>query len=760
MPTIFQNNLNLSISNQENQENRRKINEFLNHHQDLKEPIEELRKAIIAAVCVKESTLEKEAPKPQTKSSEEKAVNKSLIKISSEIRNDEIKISQKSGTLESKDLRWSDSQIKTEDSKISNSQDFANFAIAELLGLTCEYIFQEPEKPREEEKKKVVTKYFYSDEFQNLAKFFPKEVKRELQKVISAMEDYRAKLEHEDPYKNIFVPKITKVGIPKKDTFREIEEISETISSHLAERLGFCYLHLGHLFSDESPEALKEKAFIALSDAASSENPNAQYSLAKFYDSDKNPDAALILYQKSASQQNPKALYELGKIYLKNPIWFDEANEKFFLSSDKGFYKGMYESGILCYQLSRQSSEQSAQNLELAVYLLKSAANRGYAPAQLQMGNFYSQGIGVAQKPDFGTFFYKHAADAGDFEAKVRLGVCYLKGIGIPKNEDEAFKCFLDTAERSAESKLNIANCYLNGIGTEKNEALAIYYYQDLAVRRRNGDALLSLGKCHLEGNGVEKNPDIALEKFTTLERIAGYAEAKYVATKILSEPSHWVGEKKPSKELIFSLVIKSALAGNGDARLEIINHPKSNSLTIFSNINALVAENGFPDAKLALAKKILSDQSDQLPKDHCLVLKLLAKIIRRDENPKATKEAVELLCNGSLDAEKSLTLLTPGDFINITNSINSNSELRAAFKEPTSTLLADFLKVSVAKTPNYDLKELHKSLQSLSKKDHVFRDKILTTVEKVIKAQTPSSSIKSSSQEALAPNFSQLQLT
>ena len=72
----------------------------------------------------------------------------------------------------------------------------------------------------------------------------------------------------------------------------------------------------------------------------------------------------------------------------------------------------------------------------------RSAAERGYIPAEALLGLNYAKGLGVAQNWAEAVRWYRKAAEAGHAGAAVNLGQCYQNGDGVPRDRNEAIKWY------------------------------------------------------------------------------------------------------------------------------------------------------------------------------------------------------------------------------------------------------------------------------------------------------------------------------
>jgi hypothetical protein len=84
-----------------------------------------------------------------------------------------------------------------------------------------------------------------------------------------------------------------------------------------------------------------------------------------------------------------------------------------------------FTSGVAAYQLG---------NVVEAASWYRKAAERGYAPAQANMGILYDLGQGVAQDYRQALYWYAKAAEQGDIKAQNNLGFMYSEGKGVAQD--------------------------------------------------------------------------------------------------------------------------------------------------------------------------------------------------------------------------------------------------------------------------------------------------------------------------------------
>ncbi len=73
-----------------------------------------------------------------------------------------------------------------------------------------------------------------------------------------------------------------------------------------------------------------------------------------------------------------------------------------------------------------------------AVELYIKSAEKGFAPAQFDLGDHYYFGQGVQENLALAIHWYHKAAEQGYTEAQEKLAWCYTHGIGVEKNSQQA----------------------------------------------------------------------------------------------------------------------------------------------------------------------------------------------------------------------------------------------------------------------------------------------------------------------------------
>lgn len=98
--------------------------------------------------------------------------------------------------------------------------------------------------------------------------------------------------------------------------------------------------------------------------------------------------------------------------------------------------------------------------------------------------------------------YYRSAAEKGYAEAQLNLGVCYYYGRGVERNLPEAKKWFQAAAEQeNSQAQYNLGLCYYE----DGDYTKAAEWYRKAAEQGHDGAQAL-LAVCYLNGVGVEKN--------------------------------------------------------------------------------------------------------------------------------------------------------------------------------------------------------------------------------------------------------------
>lgn len=146
------------------------------------------------------------------------------------------------------------------------------------------------------------------------------------------------------------------------------------------------------------------------------------------------------------------------------------------------------------------------QNPKIAVQIYTFLADRGFAPAQYQLGNCCLNSIGIKEDFPRALELFKLASNQGYAEAQYYMGWLHTEG-----------QCYLglinEVIHGNKEKILRLLGLYRlatdQGLVTQDNAEM-IRLYQ-LAADQGLDCAQYSLGKCYEQGRGVEKNTEEAI---------------------------------------------------------------------------------------------------------------------------------------------------------------------------------------------------------------------------------------------------------
>lgn len=116
-------------------------------------------------------------------------------------------------------------------------------------------------------------------------------------------------------------------------------------------------------------------------------------------------------------------------------------------SASRGNVADQYKLGI---QYLFGGLGQQADPTQAFDWIRKSAL-KGYAPAQLQLGTMYLEGIGIEQNPETAYEWFKQAAEQGNADAQLYTGVLSLEGLGTAKDRTVAITWFEKAATQGNE---------------------------------------------------------------------------------------------------------------------------------------------------------------------------------------------------------------------------------------------------------------------------------------------------------------------
>ena len=164
------------------------------------------------------------------------------------------------------------------------------------------------------------------------------------------------------------------------------------------------------------------------------------------------------------------------------------------------------------YDAAEHEAEMGATDRALRNYM--AAAEKGHAPAMTRIGEYYLNGIGVAEDAAEAFRWFEKAAEQNEPKALYYLGLAYIDGKGVERNLETGF----DYVHRSAmaglpEGQVMLATCYMDGIGTAEDPELGFAWYRR-AAEQGNADGAFFTASCYMIGAGVGPDMEKACEWF------------------------------------------------------------------------------------------------------------------------------------------------------------------------------------------------------------------------------------------------------
>lgn len=159
---------------------------------------------------------------------------------------------------------------------------------------------------------------------------------------------------------------------------------------------------------------------------------------------------------------------------------------------------GNMEAQFLLSKLIAKGTPGLPVNAADGIKLLQSAADKGYAPAQNELGLRYQKGTGVAASSAEAAKWYQKASEQNHVPAYVNLGLILVKGDGLPQDLPKALELFQKAADAGDSWGINnLGSMYEMGWGVSKDIEKAKQFYKQAADK---GNAMAPLNLSRLVG--------------------------------------------------------------------------------------------------------------------------------------------------------------------------------------------------------------------------------------------------------------------
>jgi len=140
------------------------------------------------------------------------------------------------------------------------------------------------------------------------------------------------------------------------------------------------------------------------------------------------------------------------------------------------------------------------------IKLLETAARRGLAEAQYELGVAYDRGLGVTQNHATAAGWYHRAAEQGLTDAQYNLATLYDEGLGTPRDIGQAREWYIRAADAGeARAMNNLGYIYEKGLLGVRDYGKAVVWYLR-AARKGLAIAQSNLAVLHYLGRGVERD--------------------------------------------------------------------------------------------------------------------------------------------------------------------------------------------------------------------------------------------------------------
>ena len=268
-----------------------------------------------------------------------------------------------------------------------------------------------------------------------------------------------------------------------------------------------------------------------------------------------------------------------------NLLGYDDSNGEILRTvADKGFPPAQLN---LANRYSFKSKEKSK-----AIELYAKAAEQGYevaisalvryfkdkpdiaeiwfnsynSKAQFKIGKmYYDGGWKIEQDYKEAIKWWTKSSEQGYAEAQFYLAICFNYGLGIAEDATQAVYWYEKAAEQGlAEAQTNLSFCYDEGYGVNRNIEKAVYWYKK-AAKQGNMTAQYNLACYYYDGKSVLQNYEKAAYWFTKAAE-QGYAEAQYNIGVCYANGKGI----KQDKERAFYWFMKAAEQNISDAQFEI----------------------------------------------------------------------------------------------------------------------------------------------------------------------------------------------
>ena len=159
------------------------------------------------------------------------------------------------------------------------------------------------------------------------------------------------------------------------------------------------------------------------------------------------------------------------------------------------------------------STEQQGE-MDQAVTMLREAADQGHMMAQVDCGDLYTFGNGVAKDDRLAFVYSEKAAQQGHPKAQLNTGARYRDGRGCDQCDERAAEWFEKAAlQGHADAQHALGYAYQYGQGVPQSDEKAFELYSQ-SVAQGHPNAQNSLAVCYDTGRGCKQSYERAVELY------------------------------------------------------------------------------------------------------------------------------------------------------------------------------------------------------------------------------------------------------
>ena len=171
----------------------------------------------------------------------------------------------------------------------------------------------------------------------------------------------------------------------------------------------------------------------------------------------------------------------------------------------------------------------SGEDSKKSIGLVEEAANAGFSPAQVSMGQLFLDGLpaaGITQDTDQARVWFERASEAGDDDASLTLGLMYEKGTGVAANQERATELFQKAADRgNTDAMVRLGAKLLGGQGIKADAAKGKGWFEKAIAAGATG-AKVALASIYETGTGNDREPGVAKDSKKAFQLYTEAADA------------------------------------------------------------------------------------------------------------------------------------------------------------------------------------------------------------------------------------------